>query len=132
MSECFDGGYGWADGLILRKIYRCEQISQEKKKEYIQQLIDEDPVKFSEFLEYKNSVEESTLNIKQCKLYMEPPFGKTHNTQFFEISDNGKIMIYLMEHEGKFVRSHKVVASHVLEQVFDDDDQLISEELKEL
>lgn len=132
MRECFDGGYGWADGLILRKIYQYEQISEEKKNEYIQQLIDEDSIKFSEFLDYKESVEESIINIKQCKLYMEPPFGKTHNTRFFEISDNGKIMIYLTEDGGKFVRSHKVVASHVLEQVFDEDDQLISEELKEL
>ena len=41
-------------------------------------------------------------------------------------------MIYLTEDEGKFVRSHKVVASHVLEQVFEEDDQLIIEELKEL
>lgn len=128
----FDGGYGWADGLILKRIYQYEQISEEKKEKYIEQLIDEDSVKFSEFLEYKQLAEESTVNIKQCKLYLEPPCGKTINTRFFEISDDGNIRIYLTEEEGKFVRSHKIIATHVLEQVFDENDQLISEELKKL
>lgn len=46
--------------------------------------------------------------------------------------DKIKVKIYLNNKEGKLIQSEKCLASHVLEQVFDENDQLISEELKEL
>lgn len=46
--------------------------------------------------------------------------------------DRLKVKIYLNKKGGQLIQSEKCLATHVLEQIFDDDNQLVSEKLKEL
>lgn len=46
--------------------------------------------------------------------------------------DRLKLKIYLINKNNKFTQSEKCLATHILEQVFDENNQLVSEEIKEL
>ena len=73
-------------------------------------------------------IDDSSITLKE-----EYPYENTPEKITFESSSINKgklIKIYLEKKGKKYSKIGKTFASHVLEQVFDEDNQLISEELK--
>ncbi len=110
----------------LRKLLlEDEEKFKEIPIEYIRSIVAEEAIK-------RNTVhiDDSSITFKE-----EYPYQKTPEKQFIEVlpfSEGKKIKIYLKEKNRKYVETPIVFASHLLEQVFDKDNQLVSEELKEL
>ena len=75
-----------------------------------------DALEFDRFMNKKNYESLTKKAFYECGLYF----------------NNVKINIYLNKKNNRFIQCEKCLATHVLEQVFDEDDQLISEELKKL
>lgn len=76
MSDTFDGGFGPANFMYLKKIYQLEEISEDDKINYQKNLEKEDPKAYEQFLEFKERMESTISNIKSVMLYDEDPVPK--------------------------------------------------------
>lgn len=69
----FDGGYGWMNLNVLRRIYVLEEQSPEQRINYENQLKKENLESFTEFLNWKNATENHIENIKDVLLKGDSP-----------------------------------------------------------
>ena len=132
MKNTFDGSDVIENNILLKKLYQLEKESPTEMKIFEQKL--RDSPNYSQFFEYKKRMERDIINIRQSKLFNQRPWGRVPQTLFFEILNENinTLYIFLNNDRGNFIQTEKCMASHVLVQVFDENDQLISEELKEL
>lgn len=64
----------------------------------------------------------------------EYPYVNTHDRIFFEVfpEESGKrIILYLKKINNKYFECNKVLAPYILEQIFDENNQIVSESIKE-
>ncbi len=93
------------------------------KKNHIKKLWEEDSKKYFEWKEW-------CIKLNRLPHF----FGTRHQNEYVVaiIDYYNFCKIYLKKNNGSFEIVARDLATHVLEQVFDEDNQLISEELKEL
>lgn len=72
-DDAFDGGYGWMNMEILRRIYVLDKKSSEKRREYEEELRKKDSCSYSQFLRWKTSTEDHIINMREVLLNDEKP-----------------------------------------------------------
>ena len=111
---------GWGNTIEVKNM---KDLNSLDKKNHLAKLLKEET---KEYLEWKS----------WCIRYNRLPFcfGNTENNSHDSfVNGKGKrIVTYLKENNNLFDIVPKVQASHVLEQFFDKDEQLVSEEINEL
>ena len=73
MSNIFDGGFGPSNFRHLKKIYQLEEISEDDKINYQQNLKKMDPKSYEEFLNFKERMESTISNFKEVLLHGDDP-----------------------------------------------------------
>ena len=73
MQDSFCGGMKASNYSYLRRIYEYENISEEMKNEYMDDLKKNKPEIYSEVIELKNILEKDIVNVKEVLLYGQKP-----------------------------------------------------------
>lgn len=111
---------GWGNTIEAMNM---KDLNPVDKKKHIAKLVKEET---KEYLEWKS----------WCIRYNRLPlcFGNKKNTfhESFVVEDNKTIVTYLQKKNESFNIVSRDLASHVFEQIFDDNNQLISHEIKKI
>ena len=118
MYETGYGGWENTDEVLIMK-----ELDFDSQKKHIQKLWEQDPKTYSEWKSW-------CIHLDQFPLL----FGKGDNVHYETcvIFNHNNINIFLEKQGNSFIISPKDFATHVLMQVFDEEAQLVTEELKEL
>ncbi|MCC9261169.1 MAG: hypothetical protein K8V75_02185 [Methanobrevibacter woesei] len=118
----------------LREIYKLEATSNiHEIEDYLLNLKNKDKEEYDLVCNRKKEIESLIPNVKQVLLYHEESYGRTQRNLFFEEfkEENNKVLIYLKKIGEKYIPSERCISPFCLEQIFDENNQIISETIKE-
>lgn len=73
MEESFCGGIKASNYRHVRRIYELEDISEDEKNKYLNDLKKNKPEIYSEVIELKNRLEKDITNVKEVLLFGQEP-----------------------------------------------------------
>ena len=121
---------GWVNVVNLRNM---KPLDVNDKKDYAKELYDEDPKKYLEWKEWCIGLDELTdFFINNSNFSQLHPASSSYIPNVYESLKEGssKIIIYLKRNEDSFSESKEISATHALEQIFDDEGNIVQENLK--